>query len=105
MTQGHYRRRSVGIKPIELQKSDAPTGILTDRALARRTDPEEHRQYAENADVRIDAESIAKVRYCVTDPLKRSSELNFVNSPISTWPTKTVLRGLGSLTVSFACHL
>ncbi|EPS96975.1 hypothetical protein FOMPIDRAFT_1032157 [Fomitopsis schrenkii] len=35
-------------------------GILTDRALARRTNPEEHKQYAENADVRLDGESIAK---------------------------------------------
>ena len=61
LMQGYHRRRSVAANTSVRKGSHASTGILTDRALARRTNPEEQKQYAENADIRLDAESIAKV--------------------------------------------
>ena len=66
---GHHRRRSVSVNLAVPNRPDASTGILTDRALARRTNPEEQKQYAENADIRLDAESIAKVRLYATTPM------------------------------------
>lgn len=36
-------------------------GILTDRSLTRHSEPEAKKQFTENADIRLDAESIARV--------------------------------------------
>ena len=82
LMQGHHRWRSVAEKMSVRRDSHASTGILTDRALARRTNPEEHKQYAENADIRLDAESIAKVSSTQRDR-RASSRTNTCDSPTS----------------------
>ncbi|TFY60914.1 hypothetical protein EVJ58_g4841 [Rhodofomes roseus] len=43
-----------------IRKAIIDGGILTDRSLSRHSNPEDHKQFAENADIRLDAESIAK---------------------------------------------
>ncbi|KAH9920628.1 uncharacterized protein B0H18DRAFT_1086363 [Fomitopsis serialis] len=48
---------------VSLVDTHTPTGILTDRSLTRHTEPEAQKQFAENADIRLDAESIAKLPY------------------------------------------
>ncbi|EPS96976.1 hypothetical protein FOMPIDRAFT_1166908 [Fomitopsis schrenkii] len=52
--------KEFGKQNIHVAHAIIDGGILTDEALARETDPEKHKQYAENADVRLDADSIAK---------------------------------------------
>ena len=47
------------------------TGILTDLSLSRRSDEEAAKAWKENADIRLDPESIAKVGTTFKQPMRR----------------------------------
>ncbi|KAH9841150.1 short-chain dehydrogenase/reductase SDR [Rhodofomes roseus] len=52
--------KEFGKQNIHVAHAIIDGGILTDRSLSRHSNPEDHKQFAENADIRLDAESIAK---------------------------------------------
>ncbi|KZT66474.1 short-chain dehydrogenase/reductase SDR [Daedalea quercina L-15889] len=52
--------KEFGRQNIHVAHAIIDGGILTDRSAARHSDPEAHKRYVENADIRLDAESIAK---------------------------------------------